>query len=179
MTERKTWTPSPELANETRAVLMQLARRWPKAMAAALDRTESGLAYLGDFAFALRDVDLRVMGKIGREYLAENDFPPGPHELRVLAQRIEVRDYPKPAPDPLPPPPVHTGKDLERIAEVGRVLRAELGSLPLVMLAWEHIGTAAQASPEAAHAFRSGKVTPEAVAAAITAVRPKPAEVPA
>lgn len=173
MTERKTWTPTPELANETRAVLMQLARRWPKAMAPALDRTESGFAYLGDFAFALRDVDLRVLPALGREYLADNEFPPGPHELRVLARRIEARDYAQQsaAPAPCPPPPIQTGHDLTRMAEVNAVLKAELGGALGAMEAWEYLGQSAIDDPKRFAEVRAGKVTPEQLAAAIVAVR--------
>lgn len=173
MTGPTPWNPPPELLSETRAVIGQLARRWPNRLAGVLGSSQAAHEDLVAYAYALRDIDQRVLPLVAREYLIDHEFPPGPHELRVLAQRIEARDYPKPitAPAPVPPPPIQTGKDHQRIAEVTRVLRAELGSYPLVMLAWDHLGTAAQASPEAAQAFKTGRVSPEAVAAAIVAVR--------
>jgi hypothetical protein len=165
------WIPPAELLNETRAILGQLARRWPNRLSGVLARTEAAQQDLTAFAYALRDIEPKVLPMIPREYLLGHEFPPGPHELRVEAQRIEARDFPKPTPAPLPPPPIDHGKDVARIAEVNRVFRAELGSYQLVMLAWDHLGTAALGNPEAVQRVKTGRVTPEAVAAAIVAVR--------
>jgi hypothetical protein len=166
------WAPGPALVERVQGTLRALARRWPKAMAAALDTTNAGREYLHDFAYALRDADAAVWPLLAREYMAGHEFPPGPFELRTEARRIEARVNPVAAPQPVPPPPIDHGKDITRIAEVTRVLRAELGSYQLVMLAWDHLAKVADGDPVAAQAVKTGRVTPEAVAAAIVAVRP-------
>ncbi|MCO4101108.1 MAG: hypothetical protein HEQ38_17275 [Gemmatimonas sp.] len=173
MTGPSQWIPPAELLNETRAIIGQLARRWPNRLSGVLARTEAAQQDLTAFAYALRDIEPKVLPMIPREYLLGHEFPPGPHELRVEAQRIEARDFPKPTPAPLPPPPIDHGKDVARIAEVNRVLRAELGSYPLVMLAWDHLAGMADGDPEAKAAVAAGRVTPEAIAGAIRAVRPQ------
>lgn len=173
------WVPGPALVERVQGTLRALARRWPNAMKAALDTSAIGREYLHDFAYALRDVAENVWPLLAREYMAGHEFPPGPFELRTEARGIESRLNPTAAPEPVPPPPIRHGKDLTRIAEVNRTFRAELGSYALVMLAWDHLAREADGDPAAMLAVQEGRVTPEAVAAAITAVRPKPAEVSA
>jgi len=165
------WEPGPTLTVNVTTTLRALARRWPRAMAAALDPSEAGRAYMHDFAYALRDADAAVWPELAREYMAAHEFPPGPFELRLVARRLADRYAPKAQPEPCPPPPIQTGHDLTRMAEVNAVLKAELGGALGAMEAWEYLGQAAIDDPKRFAEVRAGKVTPEQLAAAIVAVR--------
>lgn len=166
-----TWVPTKALLDETRAIVTQLARRWPKRLGYLLELNEAAREDLAAFAYALRDIDARVRRVVAREYMLGNEWAPGPHELRVEALRIEARDFPKPPAEPVPPPPIQTGHDHDRIAEITRVFRAELGTMRDVVEAWEMLGRAVVHDPKQFAEVRAGKATPEQVAAAIVAVR--------
>jgi hypothetical protein len=164
-----TWEPGPSLTSAVLTTLRALSRRWRTAMALALAETEAGREYMHDFAYALRDIDPRVLPGLARDYLAGHEFPPGPFELRVEALRMQDRDYPQAAPPAEAPPPVDLGRDDARIARINRHLLEQLGSHTAVARAWEHMG--ATADLQAFQRVKAGKVTKEAIAAAIVAVR--------
>ena len=164
------WSAPADLLAETRAIILVLQRRWPNKLGYLLERTEVAKRDLNDIAFGLHDIDRRVLPQLAREYLIGHEFPPGPHELRVEALRVQARDYPQAAPPPEPPPPVDLGRDDARVERITKHLRKELGSYQLAMAAWDHMGAAA-ADPAAFLAVKAGKVGREAIAAAIAAVR--------
>lgn len=165
------WSPGPELAERVSTTLRALARRWPKAMAAALVSSDAGRDYMHDFAYALRDADPCVWPELARAYMADHEFPPGPFELRLVARRITERRNVVTPPPASPPPPIQSGHDHNRIAEVTRVFKAELGSMRDVVEAWEMLGRAVLHDPKQFAEVRAGKATPEQVSAAIVAVR--------
>lgn len=133
------WRPSPALTAFTRTVLQALSRRWPKAMSIALGNSTAAAESFADFAFALRDIDSRVAPFVAREYIAEHDFAPGPHELRVAARAVEKREFPgeQTSAPAVPPPPIDDGRDHLRIAELMGRAHARFGSYRVAMRVWD------------------------------------------
>ena len=100
------WSPSPQLAVATREALGVFARRWPKYFAWVHSRSRDAQDGIVDFAFALREVDPRVLVPAARVWIADNGLPPQPAEFRRVAESVARQAFPAPpaAPVALPLP---------------------------------------------------------------------------
>lgn len=163
------WTPSAALAAATLAALHQLARHWKHAMAVAFDTTEDGNGYFADFAFALKDADLRAIPMAARQWVATNEMPPKPAGLGAVAMDVTRQHFPKAPPPPTILPPVSDGPNVSRVSELQRRALKTLGSYALSSLVWEKL-IAAAPDPETRHAIRAGTVSDEVFNAAVQSV---------
>lgn len=89
------WTPPAPLAHATLLALKTLSRQWPRAMALAMDTSEEGQAYLGDYASALFGVDLRAIPLAAREWIATENMPPRPADFGKLAREMSRQHFPQ------------------------------------------------------------------------------------
>lgn len=142
MTERPTWSPSPQLANATSAALASFARHWPRAMALAVDPTEDGRAYVADYARALLGCDLAAIPEAAQRWLSTNQKPPRPNEFAALARLVarELRpvqygDSPAGPPSDAPDLPLST-QDMAHIDHRSRRAYAQLGTWRDVSEVW-------------------------------------------
>lgn len=123
------WTPSPALAEATIGALNDLARHWKHAMSLALEGTEAGRRYQNDFAFALKDADLRAVRMVARQWVAKNQMPPNPAALGALSEEITQQHFPRPevARPRAIIPPILDGPDQSRIEFLFRRAEKALG----------------------------------------------------
>lgn len=170
MTELRhhTWRPNAALMAATLAALTDFARHWPRAMATAFDATEAGQQYVSDYAFALKDVDVRAIPMAARQWLAHHEMPPKPAALGALARDVAEQHFPTPRAT-IAPPPIETGRSDARLADLHARAAGRLGSQARVSQVWEYLLVRA-GSEVARDAIRRGAVSDVVFDGAVDAI---------
>lgn len=175
MTDR-TWSPSPQLATATAAALAAFARHWPRAMALAVDPSEAGRAFIGDYAFALLGCDLAAIPHAASRWLSESATPPRPKEFAVLARAVAQELRPPQYGDSVtksadvPTLPL-TPQDMAHIDHRGRRAYALLGTWRDVGEVWALLWHTCDDDTRRASAVRRGNVPLEVFDEAVGLVR--------
>lgn len=172
------WTPSPPLANAVKAALTGMARQWPRAMGLARESTDEAQAFLGDYAAAMRGVDLRAIPIAAREWVATESMPPRPAEFGQLAREMTRQHFPPlfdPATDVRQLGELQSTTHLKNASAIetrSRRAYEALGSWGLVSHVWGVLYQAvADAHPDLAEACRRGEIPWDSVDDAIAQVR--------
>lgn len=168
------WTPPAPLAHATLLALKTLSRQWPRAMALALDSSEDGQAYLGDYASALFGVDLRAIPIAAREWIATENMPPRPADFGKLAREMSRRHFPQlfeaNSVSSSEQQSTHRLKNQSRIDALSKRAHAALGSWRLVADVWALLYQTAP-SVDHADAGRIGNVPWDVFDDAVDAIK--------
>ncbi len=176
MTSTAVFVPSMALHHATRQAVTALAAHWPKLLQMSLDHSASGQQFLDDYAFALRDVDVRAIPLAVRTWIADEQYAPKPAELARVARDISQRQFPRSS-IPIAPPPLDQVKADARVHALGRRAYRVLGSWTAVEDVWAWLYQTATDTADLQR-LRFGDVVTDRFDDAIRHVRAKRAVTP-
>lgn len=162
------------LLQATRRALETLARHWPKAMAAAVGRSEAADAFVRDYALACQGADLDAVGAAAQQWVATGKYYPKPAELGTLARNLSRPGAPTPTGTA---PHVRDAEAaLQAQLESGRVQAMNawaykrLGSYVAVAAVWERLLQQAT-QPQQQALVHQGRVNRQDFAEAVAAIK--------
>lgn len=89
----ESWKPTPKMASAIHDAMSKLATTWPK-LSLALESNDAGRDFAGNYAFAMRWVDVRAIPMAAREWIATQKFAPKPSELAGVARAMTRQHFP-------------------------------------------------------------------------------------